>query len=44
MVNPDEFQLLMIKSQNDNDQASWTINAHVIGNTADISFLGVNID
>ena len=44
MVNPDKFQLLMINSQNDNDQASLTINAHVIESTADISFLGVNID
>ena len=42
MVNPDEFQLLMINSQNDNDQASLTINAHVTESTADISFLGVN--
>ena len=44
MVNPDKFQLLMINSQNDNDQASLTINAHVIESTADISFLGVNVD
>ena len=41
-VNPDKFQLLMINSQNDNDQASLTINAHVIESTADISLLGVN--
>ena len=44
MVNPDKFQLLMINSLNDNDQASLTINAHVIESTADISLLGVNID
>lgn len=44
VVNPEKFQLLMINSQNDNDQASLTINAHVIESTADISFLGVNID
>ena len=44
MVNPDKFQLLMINSQNDKDQASLTINAHVIESTADISLLGVNID
>ena len=41
IVNPDKFQLLMINSQ---DQASLTINAHVIESTADISLLGVNID
>ena len=40
IVNPDKFQL-MINSQ---DQASLTINAHVIESTADISLLGVNID
>ena len=34
----------MINSRNDNDQASLTINAHVIESTADISFLGVNVD
>jgi len=44
MVNLDKFQLLMINAQNDKDQASLTINAHVIESTADISFLGVNID
>ena len=44
MVNPDKFQLLMINSQNDKDQASLTINAHVIESTTDISLLGVNID
>ena len=44
MVNPDKFQLLMINSQNDKDQASLTINAYVIESTADISLLGVNID
>ena len=44
MVNPDKLQLLMINSQNDNDQASLTINAHVIESTSDISLLGVNID
>ena len=44
MVNPDKFQLLMINSQNHKDQASLTINAHVIESTADISLLGVNID
>ena len=44
MVNPDKFQLLMINSQNDEDQASLTINAHVIESTADISLIGVNID
>ena len=44
IVNPDKFQLLMINSQNDKDQASLTINAHVIESTADISLLGVNID
>ena len=44
MVNPDKFQLLMINSQNDKDQASLTINAHVIESTADISLLGVNIN
>ena len=44
MVNPDKFQLLMINSQNDNDQASLTTNAHVIESTVDISLLGVNID
>ena len=38
------FQLLMINSQNDKDQASLTINAHVRESTADISLLGVNID
>ena len=44
MVNPDKFHLLMINSQNDKDQASLTINAHVRESTADISLLGVNID
>ena len=44
MVNPDKFQLLMIISQNDEDQASLTINAHVIESTADISLTGVSID
>ena len=44
MVNPDKFQLLMINSQNDEDQASLTINAHVIESTADISLIGVNIN
>ena len=44
MVNPDKFQLLMINSQNDKDQASLTINAHVIESTADISLLRVNIN
>ena len=44
MVNPDKFQLLMINSQNDKDQASLTNNAHVIESTADISLLGDNID
>ena len=44
MVNPDKFQLLMINSQNDKDQASLTINSHVIESTADISLLGVNIN
>ena len=44
MVNRDKFQLLMINSQNDKDQASLTINAHVIESTADISLLGFNID
>ena len=44
IVNPDKFQLLMINSQNDKDQAPLTINAHVIESTADISLLGVNID
>ena len=44
MVNPDKFQLLMINSQNDKDQASLTNNAHVIESTANISLLGVNID
>ena len=34
----------MINSQNDEDQASLTINAHVIESTADISLIGVNID
>ena len=44
MVNPDKFQPLMINSQNVKDQASLTINAHVIESTADISLLGVNIN
>ena len=44
MVNPDKFQLLMINSQNDKDQASLTINAHVSESTADTSLLGVNIE
>ena len=44
MVNPDKFQLLSINSQNDDDQASLTINAHVIESSGDISLLGVNID
>ena len=44
MVNADKFQLLMINSQNDNDQASLTINGHVIESTGDIRLLGVNID
>ena len=44
MVNHDKFQLLMVNSQNDKDQASLTINAQVIESIADISLLGVNID
>ena len=44
MVNLDKFQLLMINSQNDKDQASLTINAHVTESTADISLLEVNIN
>ena len=40
MVNPDKFQLLMINSQNDKDQASLTINARVIESTADFNLLG----
>ena len=44
MVNPDEFQLLLMNPQTDDDQASLTINAHVIERTAGISLLGVNID
>ena len=44
MVNPNKLQLLMINSQNGKDQASLTINAHVIESTADVSLLGVNID
>lgn len=34
----------MIKSQNDNDQASLTMNGHVIESTEDIRLLGVNND
>ena len=43
-INPDKFQLLMINPQNDDHQASLTINAHVIESTGDISLLGVNND
>ena len=39
MVNPDKFQLLMINPENDDDQASLTINAHVIESTGGISLL-----
>ena len=34
----------MINSQNDNDQASLTINGHIIESTGDIRLLEVNID
>ena len=34
----------MIKPQDDYDQTSLTINAHVVESTGDISLLGVNID
>ena len=44
MANPKKFQLILIKSRNDKDEVSITLNEHTVESTNDIKLLGVNID
>ena len=39
-----QFQLMLIKSRNDKDEVSITLNGHTVESTNDIKLSGVNID